>query len=251
MAASVAAVVLAAGCTAEGRDGTGAPLPQGPVTATVAPRWAPVVTLAGTGDQRTAAFAIDDGAIQWRVTANCAGGRLRVRLADDEATLAEAACPERAFGFAIRTGAVALDVSASGTWRLEVDQQLDRPIDEPALDGMTDATGVARGRIYGIDQRGAGTAVIHQLADGRRALRLDPFSVTANTDLFVWLSEARAPRTSEQALRAVHVQLDRLKSTAGPQNYIVPAEVDLDRIRSVVIWCEPVRTAYAAASLGR
>jgi len=63
------------------------------------------------------------------------------------------------------------------------------------------------------------------------------------------VSEAKAPRTSEEALDAPHVEIDRLKSTAGAQNYELPDSVDPERVRSVVIWCEPVRTAYAAATL--
>ena len=45
------------------------------------------------------------------------------------------------------------------------------------------------------------------------------------------------------------MQIARLKATAGAQNYLIPADVATANVRSVVIWCEPVRTAYAAASL--
>jgi hypothetical protein len=45
------------------------------------------------------------------------------------------------------------------------------------------------------------------------------------------------------------VQIASLKSTLGSQNYVLPASVDEGSIRSIVIWCEPVRIAYAAATL--
>lgn len=80
-------------------------------------------------------------------------------------------------------------------------------------------------------------------------LRLDPFVVTANTDLFVWVSEAEAPKSSAEALGSVHVQIERLKATSGAQNYLLPADVATKSVRSIVVWCEPVRTAYAAATL--
>ena len=43
--------------------------------------------------------------------------------------------------------------------------------------------------------------------------------------------------------------LHALKSTIGDQNYLIPAAVDASEIRSIVIWCVPVRIAYTAASL--
>jgi hypothetical protein len=35
----------------------------------------------------------------------------------------------------------------------------------------------------------------------------------------------------------------------GNQNYEVPPDVPTERIRSIVIWCEPVSVAYIAAPL--
>ena len=46
------------------------------------------------------------------------------------------------------------------------------------------------------------------------------------------------------------VSIGNLKSTLGDQNYEVPSELPTDRIRSIVIWFEPVSVAYIAAPLG-
>ncbi len=170
-------------------------------------------------------------------------------LDGEPAPLAEPVCPGRAFGFSIRPGPAVLQIAATEGWEAVVDQQVETPISEPPPPGLTTDSRLADGTFYGIDQEASGTAALHRLPDGQRVLRLDPFVVTANTDLFVWLSEAEAPKTSEEAFRSDHVQIDRLKATAGPQNYVLPADVATDRIRSVVVWCEPVRTAYAAATL--
>ena len=116
---------------------------------------------------------------------------------------------------------------------------------------MTDRSRLASGAFSGIEQDGRGTATVFELPGGGWALRLDPFFVTPNDDLFVWASEAEAPRTSADALFTPHVQLDPLKATAGSQNYVLPPTLPLERVRSIVIWCEPVRTAYAAAALAR
>lgn len=244
-------LVPAAGCASDPgpRPATGGEVAPSTVPPRVAARWERVATFAGTGDQRTGGFSIAGHAVQWRVTANCTGGRLRVGLEGGPSPLAEPACPGRAFGFSIREGPATLDVAADGGWEVLVDQQVETAASEPPLAGMTDSALVADGGFYGIDQEGSGKAALYRLPDRRWALRFEPFFVTANTDLFVWVSEDEAPRTSEEALRSVHVQIGELTATAGPQNYLLPEDVDAGRIRSVVIWCEPVRTAYAAAPL--
>ncbi len=50
-------------------------------------------------------------------------------------------------------------------------------------------------------------------------------------------------------MAAPKVDLGNLKSTLGDQNYEVPADLPTDRIRSIVIWCEPVHVAYSGAAL--
>lgn len=253
---AVLLLVAAAGCGADERPtappGATSGSTADPVADKVAPRWEEVARFAGTGDRRTDGFDIAAAALQWRVTLACTDGTVRVGLDGDPSAdaLAElAACPDDTFGFSIRTGPAVLDVDATGAWEIVVDQQLDTPAAEPALAGMTDATRRAAGEFYGIDQKGSGTATLYRLPGGDTVLRLDPFVVTKNSDLFVWVSEDDAPRTSAEALHSVHVQVDRLTATAGAQNYVLPDTVDIDRVRSVVVWCEPVQTAYAAAAL--
>lgn len=110
---------------------------------------------------------------------------------------------------------------------------------------------VAKGEFYNMEKTGKGSARLYALGDGRRILRFDDFEVTNNTDLFVWLSEAERPQTSAEAVNTPKVDIGNLKSTIGNQNYEVPADLPTERIRSVVIWCEPVAVAYAAAPLTR
>ncbi|MEA2972340.1 MAG: hypothetical protein QOG82_798 [Actinomycetota bacterium] len=253
---AVLLLVAAAGCGADERPtappGATSGSTADPVADKVAPRWEEVARFAGTGDRRTDGFDIAAAALQWRVTLACTDGTVRVGLDGDPSAdaLAElAACPDDTFGFSIRTGPAALDVDATGAWEIVVDQQLDTPAAEPALAGMTDATRRAAGEFYGIDQKGSGTATLYRMPGGDAVVRLDPFVVTKNSDLFVWVSEDDAPRTSAEVLHSVHVQVDRLTATAGAQNYVLPDTVDIDRVRSVVVWCEPVQTAYAAAAL--
>ncbi len=110
---------------------------------------------------------------------------------------------------------------------------------------------LARGDFYKIERKGLGSATLYRLANGRLALRMEGFRTDANTDLFVWLSEARRPRTTRAAFAARHVEFAGLKSTLGDQNYLLPRSADAAKIRSIVIWCEPVQIAYTAATLTR
>jgi hypothetical protein len=53
----------------------------------------------------------------------------------------------------------------------------------------------------------------------------------------------------EQAFDDDIVDLGRLQGNLGDQNYAVPAEVDLSRYRSLVIWCDRFNSAFGAAPL--
>jgi len=101
------------------------------------------------------------------------------------------------------------------------------------------------------DVGSSGCAPKYQLANGRLALRMEGFVTEPNTDLFVWLSEARRPRNTKAAFRARHTEFAGLKSTLGDQNYLLPRDLDASKLRSIVIWCEPVQIAYTAATLTR
>ncbi len=132
---------------------------------------------------------------------------------------------------------------------MTVQQQVDTPIAEPPLAGMAPDSVAGQGGFYNVERTGSGTARLYKLPGGETALRLDPFQVSENTDLFVWLSEADHPRTTVDAMTAPHVEVASLKATVGTQNYVLPATLSIGRVGSVVIWCAPVRIVYAAATL--
>jgi len=213
-------------------------------------RWERVIGFSGSVSG-TKPFTIDDDAIQWRARWRCESGRLRLSTASRQ--LVAATCPADGAATDVRTGALELVAEASGPWRVVIEQQVDTPLHEPPLEAMSapGARVIASGGFYGLEREGRGEASLHRLAGGRLALRLDGFATSANTDLFVWLSTARRPRSTVEAARARHVVLAPLKSTVGQQNYLIPRTVDADDIRSVVVWCVPVRIAYTAAPLQR
>jgi hypothetical protein len=218
------------------------------------PRWETVITFEGTGPTETGEFSIVPNAIQWRVRWRCDKGTLRITTSPPPrrpAPIAESPCPASGNGFAIHTGGIRLGIETTGPWSAVVDQQVDTPLDEPPPAGATSGTVVAEGRFHDVAKSGRGSVQLHRLGDGRRVVRFEGFQTAENTDLFVWLSEARDPRTSVDAVRAERVVVGNLKSTLGNQNYDVPPDLPSDRIRSVVVWCEPIAIAYTAAALER
>jgi hypothetical protein len=259
----VLAAMTACGSGTESRSGpatTEAAAPT-PTLGTAAPggealkaaaRWETITTRSGTGATQTPTFEVLPAAIQWRARYSCETGALKVNTDPPPrrpAALVDAACPSEGVGYSITTGAVRLIVEATGPWRLIIDQQVDTPLNEPPLPTMATARVLRQGNFYDVEKQNKGTARIYQLADGRRALRMEDFEVNQNTDLFVWLSAASSPKTSEAAVSADYWELGNLKSTIGNQNYEIPAHVPLERVRSVVIWCQPVAIAYGAAAL--
>jgi len=221
--------------------------------ATVAPRWARVTSLRGSGDANRTVH-ISRKAVQWRVRWRCMRGRFALRLTPaprEGNPFDTGSCPGKGTALAIDTGTLRLGVRTKGAWRATLEQQVTEPLAEPPLPAMKAkrARVLASGRFYRIERRGHGKVDLYRLAGGRLALRLTDFDVSANTDLFVWLSKARRPRSSKQALRSRHREFAPLKATAGEQNYLLPKGVKAGSVRSVVIWCRPVRIAYTAAML--
>lgn len=214
------------------------------------PWWQSVTTLRGVGPA-TQAVTIDDGAIQWRVRWSCEAGRLWVVTPAQSRPLVEVTCPGNDVSYSAQPGQTTLEIKADGPWKLEVEQQIDVPLVEPPLPAMTapDAARVANGSFYNIDQTGRGRVSIHRLADNSHALRLDDFFVTPNVDLEIRLSPLAAPQTSAEFQTAPSALVSRLDATTGSMNFLVPPQVDPTQYRSVVIWCPPVLSAYAAATL--
>ncbi len=215
------------------------------------PWWQALTTLEGTGSATTETFDIVDGAIQWRVSAECETGELAVTAVGDTEPLLQGSCGTTELGYGTDLGATSLDVRADGPWRLQVEQQLDVPLVEPPTPAMT-APGtvtVASGEFYRLDQAETGRVTIYRLEDGSHALRLDDFFVTPNVDLEIRLSPLEAPQTTAEFMGAPSVLVAPLDVTAGSMNFAVPDGVDPSQYGSVVIWCPLIDSAYAAASL--
>lgn len=109
---------------------------------------------------------------------------------------------------------------------------------------------LASGDFESLAHETKGAATIHQLADGKRILRLSRFETSNGPDVRVYLVAAHAARDNDTVRRAGFIDLGTLKGNKGDQNYEVPANIDLGRYRAVSIWCARFGVNFGAASLG-
>lgn len=98
----------------------------------------------------------------------------------------------------------------------------------------------------------SGTARIIRTADGKLRLELVGLATSNGPDLRVWLTDqpVRSGEAGWHVFDDGHwVELGRLKGNRGDQAYDIPAEVDLDRLSSVSIWCKRFAVSFGAAPL--
>jgi len=116
---------------------------------------------------------------------------------------------------------------------------------------IAEPVALASGSFTRIDSLHAaeGTAIIYQLPDGSRVLRLENFSAQNGPDLYVSLSGHPMPRNNAETFDSGYVELERLKANQGNQNYALPAELDLAALKSVVIYCKAFSVVFSTAEL--
>lgn len=215
----------------------------------------PVASFQGSGTTTTTPFAIDGGALQWRVTFHCARGPLALVAVREGGQplspplVSNQGCGGVGRGYATDSGRFRLRVTTSSSWDLAVEQQLDVPLIQPPPASLASATLVVAAKVYPVDAAGEGTASLYRLRDGSYLIRLENFYTTANTDLEVRLSPLSAPRTTAQIMASPYAEIAPLPATVGSMNIAVPPAVDVSRYHSMVIWCQITINAYAAAAL--
>jgi hypothetical protein len=116
-----------------------------------------------------------------------------------------------------------------------------------------DAAVIYTGTFTPIDYAAAGTLRIEvDDDDSARVLFLDDFAIGNGPALVVGLSTRDVEgMTSGNAWPADTVELGDLAGASGAQAYPVPAGVDVEAFRSVVVWCDEFAVAFGAASFGR
>jgi Electron transfer DM13 len=102
---------------------------------------------------------------------------------------------------------------------------------------------LADGTFTGADgHAGSGKAEVVQAPGGERSLVFTEFDVDPGVEVEVYLT----PDTETVDDR---VELGGLKGNVGDQQYEIPADADLARYDSVVLWCTPFTVRIATAEL--
>ncbi len=84
--------------------------------------------------------------------------------------------------------------------------------------------------------------------NGQRYLEFDnAFKTDQGPDLFVLLHREPAPKSYD---KRDYVSLGKLQQVSGTQRYAIPADVNPEDFRSVVIWCRLFNSTFGYASLG-
>lgn len=107
---------------------------------------------------------------------------------------------------------------------------------------------LAKGEFRSLEHTSSGQALLVRLSDGRRFLRFENLDTSDGPDLRVHLSTVPSTASAD-AFGDGSVDLGALKWNQGDQNYEVPADLDLDRFRSAVVWCRRFAVGFAAAPL--
>jgi electron transfer DM13 len=105
------------------------------------------------------------------------------------------------------------------------------------------------GRFRGVAHETKGTATISKSATGQRVLRLTGFETSNGPDVRVLLAAVPDATDNDTVKKASPVELGKLKGNIGDQNYEVPADLDLSKYRSVVIWCNRFGVNFGTAPL--
>ena len=109
---------------------------------------------------------------------------------------------------------------------------------------------LAKGDFRGLAHETKGAATVHQLGDGKRILRLTNFETSNGPDVHVYLVAAEVAKDNETVKKAGFIDLGSMKGNKGDQNYEVPADADLNKYKSVSIWCARFGVNFGAATLG-
>ncbi len=107
--------------------------------------------------------------------------------------------------------------------------------------------------VNGMFHKGAhdtsGSAAIYHLADGKNVLRLSNFSTSNGPDVHVLLVTANDVMDNKAVTKDNSIDLGKIKGNMGNQNYDIPANIDINKYHSVVIWCERFNVSFGAAPL--
>jgi len=125
------------------------------------------------------------------------------------------------------------------------------PLTKESRDSMAASGPVElyEGSFHGVAHDGKGVATVYQLPDGKKVLRFTNFETSNGPDLQVYMVAADDSNDNETVTKAGFIHIGALKGNIGDQNYDLPADIDLNKYRSVTIWCRRFSVNFATAPL--
>ena len=108
---------------------------------------------------------------------------------------------------------------------------------------------LTRGRFRGLEHETAGTALVVELPDGSRFLRLEDLETSNGPDLRVILTDQPLSEDWHVWDDGELVDLGPLKGNLGSSNYEIPEGVDLDGFRTAVVWCRRFSVGFGVAPI--
>ena len=122
---------------------------------------------------------------------------------------------------------------------------------EDMMGAMDEATVLASGEFRDGDSfhKGSGDVALYKLAGGDHVLRFENLDVTNGPDLRVLLSPHADPMSKSELNDAGFELLAKLKGNKGDQNYEIPADIDVESVNSVIIYCYPFKVIFSVAPL--
>ena len=154
-------------------------------------------------------------------------------------------------------------------WRLFTSSEVDEPLPSvdsvsttgpaatpaPPVPGATatptepEIVALGSGEFEDAEHDTSGNALVLQLADGRRFLRLENLSSSDGPDLHVWMTDQPSGGDWGSYDDGRYLRLGELKATHGNQNYEIPADAEIADLTSVVIWCDRFDVAFGTAPI--
>ena len=128
---------------------------------------------------------------------------------------------------------------------------IDSTVDEgfPEVTEIGNPKIISEGTFNPVAHDAEGTATVYDMSDGNRVLRFTDFAVSNGPDVHVYLVAADDPIDSVTVKNSEIYELGPIKGNVGNQNYDLGPDVDLDKFKSVVIWCKRFGVNFAVAEL--
>ncbi|HWJ82761.1 MAG TPA: DM13 domain-containing protein [Nocardioides sp.] len=131
-----------------------------------------------------------------------------------------------------------------------------RPDDQQSRSPVPEWTELASAELIDGEHATTGVARLVRNADGSLQVWLDDLDTSNGPDLHVWLTDRPSGGDCGGCSDSwgiyddgAYVELGALKGNQGDQRYDVPADADLDGLRSVVIWCDRFNVAFGSADV--